>query len=276
MLEKFSVLLSVYNKEKPEYLLESLNSVLNQTIVPNEILIVKDGPLTSQLEKIIEEYLNNYPKLFKIINFSENKGLGIALRAGVEACSYEIIARMDTDDICHKTRFEKQLNFLTNNKEIAIVGTNALDFDRSINNVISSRVFPEYNREIMYKSKRRCPFLHPTVMFRRSAILKVGNYENLLWFEDYLLFLKLLKNGYRGYNLQENLLYFRSNEETYNRRGGVKYLVEEYKALTLFYKRNLFNSWHYLTNLMLRSIIRISGNKIRTLIYKTFLRKKNK
>jgi glycosyltransferase involved in cell wall biosynthesis len=269
---KFSVLMSIYAKENPQYFNASLKSIINQTVKPSEVVIVKDGPLPSELDMVINQYIRDYPNLFKIVSINKNVGLGLALREGVKNCSFDVIARMDTDDIAHKERFRKQIEFLENNPNIAIVGTNALDFDGEIENIVAKRVFPEKNSEILKFAKRRCPFLHPTIMFRKEAVLNVGNYTHLLWFEDYQLFLKLLSQGYQSYNIQENLLYFRSNQKTFERRGGVKYLIQEIYALRKFYKAGYFNFYYYITNILIRSGVRLLGNNFRKLIYNRYLR----
>lgn len=267
---KVSVLMSIYFKEKPEYFRESLESILNQTYFPDEIVLVKDGPLTNELEEVIKEYKEKLN--IKIVPLEKNVGLGLALREGVLHCSNEIIIRMDTDDIAVKTRIEEQVKIFKKDKEIGIVGSNAYNFENVVGDLETKSIFPKEDLEIRKFSKRRCPFLHPTVAFKKSIVLKVGNYNNLLWFEDYDIFLRILKIS-KGYNIQIPLLYFRSNSDLYKRRGGKEYIKREIKALTKFYKDGNMNLYYYLTNIFIRFGVRICGNNLRMLVYKKMLRK---
>ena len=267
---KVSVLMSIYSKEKAEYFRKSLDSLLNQTYLPEEIVLVKDGPLTKELEQVIEEYKNKIN--MKIVPLEKNKGLGLALREGVLNCSNEIIIRMDTDDIMHPNKILEQIKIFNRNKDLILVGTNGYDFNKNQNDILSERILPEKNEDILKFSKRRCPFIHAGIGFKKSYVIKAGNYQDCFWFEDYDLFLRMLKIG-KGYNIQENLLYIRSNFDVYERRGGILYIKNEIKALTKFYKEGYMNTYYYLTNIVVRLGVRICGNNLRRIIYKNFLRK---
>lgn len=270
---RVSVLMSIYFKEKPEYFRESLESILNQTYFPDEVILVKDGLLTDELEKVIEEYKEKLN--IKTVPLEKNVSLGLALREGILYCSNEIIIRMDTDDIAVKNRIEKQVEIFNKDKKIGIVGSNAYNFENVVGDLENRSIFPENDIEIKKFAKRRCPFLHPTVAFKKEIVLKIGNYNDLFWFEDYDLFLRILKIS-KGYNIQEPLLYFRSNNDLYKRRGGILYIKREIKALTKFYKDGNINLYYYLTNIIIRFGVRICGNNLRMLIYKTFLRRTRK
>ena len=215
---EFSVLLSVYKKEKEEYLVDSIQSILNQTIIPNEIVIVEDGPLSTTLDNIITKFIQTEPNLFKIVKLEKNVGLGLALNEGLKACSNNLVARMDTDDIAKKNRFEKQLQIFENNPEVSIVGSNIDEFITDTQNIVSKRVVPEKNDAILKFSKRRNPFNHPTVMYKKSQVLKCGGYRDFRRNQDYDLFVRMLNHGYTGYNIQESLLFFRANTENLSRR----------------------------------------------------------
>lgn len=269
MKEKVSVLMSIYFKEKPEYFRESLESIKNQTYKIDELVLVKDGALTNELEEVIKEYKNILN--IKEVPLEKNVGLGLALREGILHCSNEIIVRMDSDDISREDRIEKQIKVLLENDEIGIVGSNSENFSKKIGDLKIFGIYPEKDKEIRKFMKRRCPFLHPTIMVKKSKVIECGNYEDLSWFEDYDLFLKIL-NYTQGYNIQEELLYFRANEEMFERRGGLKYIKREIKALTKFYRRGDITFYYYVTNLIIRIGVRISGNKLRSLIYKKVLR----
>lgn len=271
MREKVSVLMSIYFKEKPEYFIESLESIKNQTYKIDELVLVKDGALTNELEEVIKKYKDILN--IKEVPLEKNVGLGLALREGILHCSNEIVVRMDSDDISREDRIEKQIKILLENNEIGIVGSNSENFSKKIGDLKIFGVYSEKDKEIRKFMKRRCPFLHPTIMLKKSKVIECGNYKDLLWFEDYDLFLRIL-NYTKGYNVQENLLYFRANENMYERRGGLLYIKREIKALTNFYKRGDINFYYYVTNLIIRIGVRICGNNIRSLIYKRILRGK--
>lgn len=268
---KFSVLMSVYYKENPKYLKDAIESVLNQTVKADEIVIIKDGKLTVELDMILEEYTNKYKGLFKIIEFKSNRGLGVALREGVLSCSNEIIARMDTDDIARKDRFEKQLKILKD-KNLDIVGSNIAEFDGEITNVISNRTVPENSKDIKLFSKKRNPFNHMTVMYRKDAVLKAGNYEEFLWFEDYNLWVRMFMAGAKAYNIQENLVNARTGREMFARRGGFKYIKQEVNMQNFMLRKKYISYKEYIVNLFERMMVRVMPNKLRGIIYLKLLR----
>lgn len=268
---KFSVLMSVYYKEDPKYLKEAIESILNQTVMPSEIVIIKDGKLGDNLNNILDQFDKNYKSLFKFIEFEENQGLGIALRRGVEECSYEIIARMDTDDIAAKNRFERELAIMQE-KNLDIVGSNIVEFDGNIENIISKRNVPDTDENIKSYAKKRNPFNHMTVMYKKSAVLKAGNYKNFLWFEDYNLWIRMIMNGAKMYNIQENLVYARTGASMFERRGGVKYIKREYKMQKEMLKIKFISYKEFMFNILTRSAVRIMPNKLRGFVYMKMLR----
>ncbi|WP_097016646.1 glycosyltransferase [Orenia metallireducens] len=269
---KFSVLLSVYFRENPDYLKKSLNSIIDQTVKPDEIVLVKDGELTKELDEVIDEFISKYTALFKVITFNENRGLGIALYEGVKACSYDIIARMDTDDIAKKDRFEKQINIFKERLDIDLVGSWIDEFELETNNVISQRRVPKTNKEIIKFAKQRCPFNHPTVMYRKESVLNSGNYQEFLWNEDYYLWVRMLVNGCEMYNIQESLLYFRTGKDMFKRRGGLRYALQDIMLQKEFLKLGFVNIFEFLYNILIRTSIRLIPNNLRGLFYKKFLR----
>ncbi|WP_066875148.1 glycosyltransferase [Clostridium mediterraneense] len=268
---KFSVLMSVYYKEDPKYLKEAIESILNQTVMPSEIVIIKDGKLGDNLNNILDQFDKNYKSLFKFIEFEENQGLGIALRRGVEECSYEIIARMDTDDIAAKNRFERELAIMQE-KNLDMVGSNIVEFDGNIENIISKRNVPDTDENIKSYAKKRNPFNHMTVMYKKSAVLKAGNYKNFLWFEDYNLWIRMIMNGAKMYNIQENLVYARTGASMFERRGGVKYIKREYKMQKEMLKIKFISYKEFIFNILTRSAVRIMPNKLRGFVYMKMLR----
>lgn len=272
----FSVLISLYIKEKHESLAECLESLKNQTLQANEVVIVFDGKITSELEDVVSQYSKELP--IKVIRLAENVGLGKALQKGVLACNYEIIARMDTDDIATPDRFEKQINFLKANPQVSVLGSNISEFNLQPNDLKRKRVLPEKHSEIYKFAKFRCPINHPTVVFKKEDVLQSGNYSGklLLW-EDYTLWVTMLSKGYIFHNLQENLLHFRVKDgrETIKRRSGLKYALNELKFAKYMRKIGFLSSLEYLKFITLRPLGRLLPTGILLYIYNKFYRRNN-
>lgn len=218
MEKRYSVLMSVYKNEKPDYFIESLDSMVNQTLKPDEIVIVKDGELTKELDDVIEKYKEMHPKLFKIVSLKKNVGLGRALDEGLKHCRNELVARMDTDDISLPKRCELQVEKFNSNPELSIVGTMIDEFYDNRKNIISSRVVPTSNEEICRFIKRRSPFNHPTVMYRKSDVIRCGGYGKMRRKQDLDLFSRMINSGCIASNIDKSLLLFRSNEDNFKRR----------------------------------------------------------
>lgn len=268
----FSVLISIYKKENPLFFQQSLDSIFNQTLLPNEVILVKDGPLTNALDTIINEYTKRYSTL-KIINLPINQGLGKALNEGLKHCSYELVARMDTDDIAKPDRFKKQIEVFQKYPNIDVVGAWIEEFENNPSNIISIRKLPETPKEIYDYAKKRCPVNHPVVMFKKSSVLAAGGYQHFPLFEDYYLWVRMLKNGAQFYNVQESLLYFRFSSDMFKRRGGWEYAFNEYKLQKEFRRIDFINTTNLLHNIFIRFTLRILPNNIRSIIYKKLLRK---
>lgn len=267
---KFSVLLSIYIKEQPVYLKESFDSLFKQALSPDEIVLVKDGPLTPELDKVITEYQSQHPTL-KVIPLSKNQGLGKALNEGLKHCSHELVARMDTDDIAKPDRFEKQIKVFQEHPEIDICSAWIEEFEGSPDNILATRKLPETHEEILKYAKHRCPINHPVVMYKKSAVLKAGGYKGFP--EDYRLWINMLMTGARFYNIQESLLYFRFSSAMVKRRGGWKYAMADAKSQLDFYKMGFLSLPTLVYNLSVRMSVRLTPNFIRALIYKKLLRK---
>lgn len=267
----FSVLLSIYSKEIPYYLTKSLESVFSQTISPTEVVLIKDGPLNDELDNIIDFYVAQYSNL-KVISLEKNQGLGKALNEGLKHCSYDIVARMDTDDIAKPDRFEKQLAVFEKYPDIDVVGAWIDEFEDNISNVKSVRKLPEFHDSIRQFAKRRNPMNHPVVMFRKSAVLAAGGYQHLPLFEDYYLWVRMLMNGAKFYNIQESLLFFRFSPEMFKRRGGWKYAVNEFRFLRMMRNMHFISFVEFIQNIFIRFSTRIIPNSLRSFIYKKILR----
>ena len=268
---KFSVLMSLYLKEKPEYLNEALKSVINQTVKPNEIVIVYDGPITTELKSVVEQYVSNNPGLIKIIDNPENKGLGLALADGVPQCTYELIARMDTDDICRKDRFEKQLEEFVKDPRLDICGSHILEFEEKEENIVARRRVPLVDKDIKEYQKRRDGFNHVSVMFKKKSVLAAGNYQSCLLMEDTLLWANMFMNGAKGKNIDDYLVYVRIGKDMYERRGGYDY-YKKYKAGRRKVYETGYISWvDYKMTLIVQFIVAAIPNRVRGFVFKNLL-----
>ena len=266
-----TVLLSLYYRESPLALHLSLNSIFNQTILPAEIVLVKDGPLTKELDGVIEEFCSKN-SIIKVISLSKNQGLGKALNEGLKHCSYELVARMDTDDIAKPDRFEKQLKIFQDNPNIDIVSSWIDEFESDVHNIISTRKLPETHEEIFRYAQKRNPINHPVVMFRKNAVVEAGGYQHFPLFEDYFLWVRMLLNGSKFYNIQESLLYFRSSTDMFKRRGGFKYACTEARFQWKIYQLGFISFPKTCLNVLVRFGTRIIPNYLRSWIYKKMLR----
>lgn len=268
----FSVLMSVYYKEKPDFLQQSLISIWeNQTLKPNEIVLVKDGPLNEGLDKVISDYIKIAP--IKVISLPENRGLGFALKEGLLNCSNELVIRMDSDDISVPERFEKQIAFMVNNPEISAASGIIQEFNFVPNDLVRKRKLPLTNKQLKSFAKIRSPLNHPAVIYRKSSIEDVDSYEDVPFLEDYYLWLKLLNSGYKIANQDEILLYFRVGKDLIGRRQGYSYLKKEKyffrKILSLGYISRI--EYYFITSIRLP--IRLLPKSALAFFYRRILRK---
>lgn len=272
--DKYSVLMSLYIKENADYFRTAIYSMINQTIKPDEIILVEDGPLTDELYFIIEEIKIKFPNLITSVVHEKNYGLGIALQHGVEVSRNEIIARMDTDDIAKSDRCEKQLNFLNEHLDVSIVGGQIEEFIGEISNVVGKRTVPLTNLDLKKYVQKRCPFNHMTVMFRKSQIINVGNYKDWFWNEDYYLWIRLAIANTKFANLPETLVMVRTGEDMYQRRGGIKYFISERNIQKFMLENNIISHIRYLINVSERFVLQILlPNRLRGFVFRTFARK---
>jgi glycosyltransferase involved in cell wall biosynthesis len=255
--------MSVYFKENSEYLKASLESIWNkQTLKPTEIVLVMDGPLTEELNIVIDHYKSEMP--LKTVMLEKNLGQGLALSKGIEACSNEIIARMDSDDISYPTRFDRQIEKILDGYDI--VSCWSCFFENSIDNIIAIKKRPENHEEIVKLAKKRSPMLGAGSIFKKDAVLKAGNYHDFHQGEDYHLWVRMIMNGDKFYNIQEPLYYVRTSHDQIKRRGGIKYLKNELEMLFCFYKLGFYSFFDLIGNILTRSVIRVLPSTIRGII----------
>jgi glycosyltransferase involved in cell wall biosynthesis len=266
--------MSVYHKEKPEYLEACLDSMIKQTLLPNEIVLIKDGPLTPELDRIIEKFVVESQNLFNIVVFKENIGLGKALPIGVEHCKYDLIARMDTDDIARKDRFEIQIREFRDDEQLDIVGSHILEFDKSIDNILARRIVPLSHDEIVKFSKKRNPYNHMTVMYKKKSVIEAGNYRHVygLGYEDYDLWVRMLMNGCKAKNIDDFLVHARTGVDMFKRRGNKERLKTALYFRKKMYQDGFTNFSEFMFSSVSNIVVSSMPSNLRAYVYKKFLR----
>ena len=262
----YSVLMSVYYKEKPENLQQAMESIWNQTVRPEEFILICDGPLNEGLDKVIEKMKAPHSEL-RVIRLDKNAGLGNALNVGLRHCSNEYIARMDSDDISRPDRCEKQLKAFEKYSDVAIISGTVEEFSVSKDVIEARRILPENSDEIAEFAKKRNPFNHPCVMYKKTAVETAGGYQDFYLLEDYFLWIRMLQNGARGYNLQEPLLWMRAGSDLYRRRSGWKYAMSQRKLFQYMRKQRFIGPWRYCASVLERIVVSMIPLKMRKLIY---------
>lgn len=328
----FSVAMSVYGKDNAEWLDMALNSIIEQTIKPNEIVLVVDGTVPKSIHDVIDKYSiickadewncakiqNKILKagaehhhsdalrkkagedtginavydtkmendglsdksfrqservVLKVIQLSENKGLGNALRIAIKNCSNELIARMDSDDIAVSNRFEQQIGIMVSNPEVDIVGGDIQEFVDIVDNCVGKRVVPVSDKDIKEYLKKRCPFNHMTVMYKKSAVMKAGGYKDLFWNEDYYLWIRMVESGCSMTNTGTVLVNVRVGEDMYKRRGGKKYFKSEKYLQDYMLQKKIIGVGTYICNIWKRMIVQVlMPNSLRGWVFKKFAR----
>lgn len=268
-MEKYSVLMSLYKKEHPEYIRLALDSMLNQTVKPDEIVLVEDGSLTDELYAVVEEYK---PYLHIVIN-KTNLGLGLALNEGLKVCRNELVARMDTDDISKPDRCEKQLERFKEKPELAIVGSHVDEFIGDPTNVVSRRSVPLSSDDIYNYAKKRSAFNHPVVMYRKSAVMAEGGYSNLKRNQDVDLFGRILYAGHKAENIDEALLWFRCSDELAARRKSWENTKSYIDTIKKFWKMGYSSFSDYAKVAVAQTGMFILPASMQNWVYKKFLRK---
>ncbi len=254
---QFSVLISVYRKENPLFLDKALESIEDQTLLANEIVLVKDGLLTSDLDRVIAHRIEQSEIVYKIIELKENVGLGRALNEGLHHCSYAWAARMDSDDVSLPERFEKQFDYLRKHPGIDILGSWICEFDEVPDNYKYERRVPVSHKDIAKFAKYRNPMNHMTVLFRKKAIEEVGGYLPMNGFEDYFLWMRMLAQGKTFANHPEVLVAARTGRDMIRRRQGWEYAKKEWTLEKNAYKIGFWSKVDIARNFFTRFLPRL-------------------
>ncbi len=267
-----SVLMPVYSRESPSFLECALSSVAEQSVKADEVVIVKDGPLTDELERVIDTFSGRLP--LRTVALERNAGLGPALQRGVLECQNDLIGRMDADDICLPTRFEKQLAFLEKHPEIDVLGGSIAEFKDDPALLETVRRLPKEPSELAKWAIRRNPMNHMTVMFRRSAVIAAGNYQPMPGFEDYFLWARMLMAGSKLANVEDTLVLARSGTGMLARRGGLAYANEEMRFQYALTEKGFISYSDFAINVFLRLPVRLIPTSLRARFYSRILRVK--
>ncbi|MBM7139706.1 glycosyltransferase [Acinetobacter sp. 105-3] len=270
----FSVLISLYYKEIPEYLEHCFESIWdNQNLKPNEVILVLDGPVGEELTACVQKWQVKIGNLLNVVALPQNVGLGKALNEGLKHCKYDWVFRMDTDDICTPDRFEKQVAFIQQNPEVVLFSGQVMEFDKNTSDANVLKAVPVAYEEIKKFAQKRCPFNHMAVAYKRNVILGLGGYQHHLFMEDYNLWLRVIGNGYQVANLPDVLLYARVGNGMHARRKGFQYIKSEKQLLDLKKQLKLQNPLYANMLFLVRSAFRLLPANLLGTIYNTFLRK---
>ena len=267
----YSVLMAVCGSENPEFLRQSIESMLAQTLPFSDFVLICDGTLSRRLNEVIAWAKELMGEKLQFICLKENKGFGNALRIGVTKCRCSVIARMDSDGVSRPDRCERQFRIIERDGYDLVSGT-LQEFSDRPGDMDSLRVLPRTSEEILQYAKKRNPFNHPCIMFRKEAVLKAGNYQDFPGFEDYYLWIRMLRKGCKGYNVQEVMLDMRTGNETYDRRGGKEYLHWVLRFQRYLYSKNFITRKEYIRNCIVRTNVGIIPGKAREKVYHIFLR----
>ena len=272
-MQNYSVLMSVYYKEKAENLRQAIESIQLQTVSTDNFVLVCDGLLTAELDEVIAQKQQEMGGALKVVHLPKNVGLGRALNEGIKHCKNELIARMDSDDISYPNRCEKQLAVFAAHPEVSICSGTVEEFSTMPDVIDAKRVLPETNREIMTFAKSRNPFNHPCVMYKKSAVESVGSYQDFYLLEDYYLWLCMLMAGYQGYNIQSPLLYMRAGSDMYKRRAGWKYAKAQVRLFAFMWKSRFISSTQFIKCCVVRVGSALAPNWLRKWLFEKLARK---
>lgn len=269
---KFSVLMATYHKDNSEHLFLALESLFKQTLLPNEIILVLDGDIPEENKIVVNKFLAHELKLLQVFPLEKNVGLGNALNYGLKKCNYDLVARMDSDDIALENRFKIQLNYFKNNPDVSVLGGWMNEFEKELNDRNKIKSTPVGFSKIIQYAKMRNPLNHPTVMFKKHDVLAVNSYIEINLFEDFYLWLRMLKKGYKLANVKDILVHFRVDDTMISRRHGYKYLVKEIRFIARCYNEKLINFSSLIIQIFTRLPLRLMPLSVLKFIYKYILR----
>ncbi|MPM50650.1 UDP-Gal:alpha-D-GlcNAc-diphosphoundecaprenol beta-1,3-galactosyltransferase [bioreactor metagenome] len=271
-MEKFSVLMSVYYKEKPEYFDLSLKSnITDQILKPNEFVLICDGDLPVETEKVVSKYQELYPDIFKVYR-KENGGLGKALHFGLLKCSNSLIARSDSDDICTPDRFIKQVSFMSENKQIGIISSYIDEFYEDYTRPKNTKTLPLTHDKLFKMAKFRNPLNHMAVIMRKEDIIRIGSYRHIPYVEDYELWVRAMINGIKIANYGEVLVHARTGPGMIQRRGTKKYIKSWHLLNIEMIKAGMIGYITYIRNMISISVFVFIPSKLKELLYNRILR----
>ena len=258
-----------YRGDTPAHLDQALESLFIQSLRANEIVLVQDGPVTTDLTSVVNSWQQRLPELHLVV-LEKNSGLSAALNAGIAAASHEWLARMDADDICRTDRFEKQVKLIESDPDLAILGSWIEEYDEDMKEMHAVRRLPETDSEIRSYARWRCPFNHMTVMYRKSVLQDLGMYKNYgAVGDDYELWARFIMSGHKTANIQESLVMARAGEAFFSkRRRGMKYFRNELREINDLYRLGLLRPWHYAFHFIVKAIVRLSPVWMVKLFYK--------
>jgi glycosyltransferase involved in cell wall biosynthesis len=266
MHEPFSLLVPVYDGDRPDHIRRAMRSAVDdQTVRPDQVVIVRDGPVRDELARCLDELQRASPVPVTFVPLRTNRGLGPALDQGVAASWFDVIARMDADDVSMPHRFEVELPLIA---EADIVGAGLYEFVEDTNEIVGQRVPPTGPARIRRYARMHDPFNHPTVVYRREAVLAAGGYGDLPLMEDYALFARMLAGGARPVNVAEPLVFYRVGEEAFRRRGGARLLRSELRLQREFLRRGFTSPPEYLRNVIVRGGYRLVPWWLRRAVYR--------
>ncbi|MCL1835554.1 MAG: glycosyltransferase [Oscillospiraceae bacterium] len=267
---RFTLVICVYAKEDPTHFALCLESINAQSRMPDELIIVKDGPLTDELEMVLADFC--FAGELAIISLPESVTQGPARARGVLAAKHEWVAMMDSDDLCRLDRFEKQLEAIEAAPEMGILGGQISEFAESPENAVSRRVVPLTHEDIAKYARRRNPFNQMTVMFRRSLAIEAGNYRFFPWFEDYDLWTRMISIGATCANLADTLVDARVGSGMYARRRGSAYIKSEWRMQKQLRQLGFIGGAGFLRNAAVRIPVRLLPHKLIAALYRMFAR----
>ena len=270
---QYSVLMSVYHKENAEYLRKAMDSIWQQTVPTDDFILVCDGPLNKELDAVIDGRGGAHDELH-VVRLEKNDGLGNALNIGIKHCKNELVARMDSDDISRPDRCERQLQVFSAYPDLSICSGVVEEFTVSTDQIEARRIPPEKQNEIIAFAKKRNPFNHPCVMYKKSAVDAAGGYQDFYLLEDYYLWVRMLQKGYIGHNIQEPLLWMRAGSDMYKRRAGWKYAKSQKALFKYMVDSGFISESQYLKSIAVRTASSLTPNWLREFMFKTAMRKK--